>query len=90
MDKIQKARFINLSWDLLAYKLYYYYPEKVHPSWKHKLDIPDGDYDELEREYVQLCSTLGEPNTVESMVQLDLDRPSVQQVLKKYSQRRRK
>ena len=97
----ERARFIKLSWDLLAYKLYYYYPEKVHPSWHKKLDIPDSEYDELEREYLKLCLSLGEKNTVATkvllgdtfigpgMIELDFERPSVQQALKKHSKRRR-
>lgn len=98
----ERARFIKLSWDLIGYKFYYYYPEKVHPSWRRKLDIPDKEYDELEREYLKLCLSLGEKNTVATktfldntfvgpgMIELDFSRPSIQQAEKKYTQRRRK
>lgn len=96
-----KERFTQLSWDLLAYKLFYYYPEKVHPSWHEKLDIPDSDYDELEKEYLRLCLKLDTENytagqtEVDGVVvagkgqtQLDETRHSVQQTFKKYNRRR--
>lgn len=94
-------RFNYLSWRLLAHKLMYYYPEKVHPSWQKELDISDADYDALEQEYLRLCIKLGKPNTVagqstvdgetvsgDGMTQLDLSRPSVSLVLFKHSKRR--
>jgi hypothetical protein len=99
----KKARFINLSWDLLAYKLYYYFPEKVHSSWKFKLDIPDSEYDELEREYLRLCLELGQENTVAGqkqvdgkdvpgtgMTELDESRPSVRAAIQKHGRRRKR
>jgi len=85
-----KERHVKLSWDLIAYRLFYYYPEKVHSSWHKQLDIPDGDYDQLEREYISLCDKLNEPNTVAQGVELDFKRPSIALALSKYSKRRLK
>jgi hypothetical protein len=100
---MDKKRHIKLSWDLIGYKLYYYHPEKVHKSWHKYLDISDGDYDELEREYLRLCLKLGVDNTVagqtevdgkrvsgEGMQEIDFDRPSCQSALKKHSNRMRR
>lgn len=71
-------RYTKLSWDLLRYKVAYYcYDTSL---------VADATYDELEREYVALCKKLKKPNTVQSMVGVDLNRPSVQLVKDKLLQ----
>lgn len=40
--------------------------------------ISDSQYDLLERKYKRLCKLLNRPNTVQSMVGIDQERPSVQ------------
>jgi hypothetical protein len=96
-----EQKFIQLSWDLIGYKLFYYHPELVHDSWKSKLDIPDSTYDEKEKDYLRLCLKLEKENTVagqtkvdgrtvpgEGMTELDDSRPSVSLAKFKYSKRR--
>jgi hypothetical protein len=96
-----KQKHIQLSWELIGYKLMYYFPELVHESWHKTLDIPDSEYDEKEREYLRLCLELGYKNTVagqtsvdgkevdgEGMTELDTSRPSVSLAKHKYSRRR--
>jgi hypothetical protein len=99
MDKRQ--RHIKLSWDLIGYKMMYYTPEEVHTSWHQRLDIPDSEYDALEKEYLRLCLELDLENTVagqtsvdgkevkgKGMTELDLSRPSVKLAKQKFSKRR--
>lgn len=101
MSEDKEKRFVRLSWLLLGHKFMYYYPDKVHPSWKSKLAIPDSEYDELEKEYLRLCLELGYENTVAGqtrvdgvdvsgpgMTELDSTRPSVELVKSKYTKRR--
>ena len=87
-NQTHKQYFIELSWKLIAYRLAYYYPEKVHPSWKDSITITDSKYDYLERLYKSLCKLLNEPDTVASMVELDFSRPCVELAVKKYSTRK--
>lgn len=103
-DLVEKRReYIKLSWKIIGYKLMYYYPEQVHPSWHFDLDITDHIYDIREKEYLRLCLELDEPNTVagqtevdgvsvrgEGMTELDLEKPSVQLALSKYKRRKLK
>ena len=94
-------KHIQLSWDLIGYKMMYYYPEEVDTSWHKKLTVTDEAYDTLEKEYLRLCLELGIPNTVagqssvdgkevrgEGMTQIDLERPSVRLAKFKFSNRR--
>lgn len=47
-------KFFNSPLDnLIAYRIIYYYPEKVRESLHKYLEIPDGDYDQLEREFLK-------------------------------------
>lgn len=66
-----KKDFILLSWKLLEAKVLYY----LYPS---SSTMPDSEYDELEKSYVNYCTENDVPNTVQSMVGIDKDRPSVQ------------
>lgn len=61
--------FEKLSWELLRYKVAYYCFDTTL--------VADATYDKLEREYVKLCKKLKKPNTIQSMVGVDLNRPSV-------------
>jgi len=81
MKSITETRHIKLSWELLEHKVRYYILDS--PT------IQDAEYDKLEQEYVGLCEELGKPNTIQSMVGVDLKRPSVQEVIKKLTREER-
>jgi len=93
--EILRKRLLDVCWSIIEYKIYYYYPELVHPSWHKKLTIHDDLYDELERQYLRLCFALKCFNTnvhkvhfewqdnTHAMFEVDFDRPSVQLVLSK-------
>lgn len=94
---MMRQQLINLSWRLIEYKLMYYRPELVAMEHWDKLVIPDDIYDMLEKMYLRLCLELDLPNSLvhkdypefsnvkgEGMMEVDLNRPSVQLVLKKY------
>jgi hypothetical protein len=99
VPRISKARqrHIDLGWKIIEWKLMYYRPEMVHPSWRADLTISDEDYDEAEQDYLYHCAKYKLPNTVvhktypglekidyrHAMVEVDLSRPSVQLVVKK-------
>jgi hypothetical protein len=65
------ASFTKLSWQLLEAKIKYY-------QYPHMITMSDATYDILEKEYMQACIDLNQPNTIQSMVGVDLNRPSVQ------------
>lgn len=93
--ELWKAEYDWLSVRLIAWKIFYYRPEMVHPDWQRQLEIPDHEYDSWERVYLHHCKALGLPNTVvhkgypdyldidysKAMVEVDLDRPDVQKIL---------
>ena len=76
--------FAKLSWILLEHRVrYYHYDRPV---------ISDEQYDKLEQQYLKGCLELDQPNTLakptelvpgNGMIGLDLERPSVQNVLDK-------
>jgi hypothetical protein len=80
--------FVQISWKLLEYRLMYYHPDKVHPSWHDDLVILDSNYDQLEAEYKRLADELGVAKTVSDMVDFDFSRPSCQVVMKKLGKER--
>ncbi len=45
--------------------------------------VPDADYDRAERVYLKMCQHYGYHNTIQSMVGVDINRPSVQCVIGK-------
>ena len=85
-----RKRHAWLSWEIIKHKLLYYQPSKRYKS-KFKM-ISDDEYDQLEREYLELCIKLDLPNTVvhkdyagvsvrgEGMMEVDMERPSVRLV----------
>jgi len=80
--------FVQMSWKLLEYRLMYYHPDKVHPSWHDELTVPDSDYDLLEAQYKRVAEELGVVQTITHMVDFDLSRPSCKLVMKKLAKER--
>lgn len=80
---------ITLSWKLLEYRLMYYKPDMILNKHHKELEIPDSEYDKLERKYAKLCKKLKMKNSFEDMVGIDLTKPSVQLVLSKYGKKGR-
>lgn len=88
---------VTLGWKIIAWKVAYYAPERVHPTRRKDYEIDDEAYDKAEVRYLELCRALGLPNTVvhkgwpgyedlvteQTMVELDYERPSVRLVLSK-------
>lgn len=71
---MNKEEFAKLSWKLLEAKiLYYLFPLREN--------ISDIEYDKLEKEYLQYCNETDTLNTIQSMVGVDKERPSVQLVI---------
>jgi hypothetical protein len=68
--------FTKLCWTLLEAKVKYY----VYPSMDN---IPDSEYDRLEKLYTAYVEENGLPNTIQSMVGVDKTRPSIQLVIAK-------
>lgn len=75
--------FNYLSWFLIECKIIYYRPELFSGKFLAKMEISDHDYDRLERKYMRMCKLLKQPNTVQNMVEIDLNRPSVQLAIKR-------
>lgn len=71
-----EQEFIHLSWKLLESKVLYY----LFPC---RNGISDAEYDKLEQEYLKACKELNKENTVQSMVGVDQERPSVKLVINK-------
>jgi len=88
-----------LTWRIIEWKVAYYMPEKVHPTWGTKFEVADDIYDQSEIRYLELCRKLGLPNTLvhkgypgfedvdhsRAMFEVDLTRPSVQLVMRRMS-----
>lgn len=79
--------FAKLSWELLEHKVrYYYYDAPI---------ITDDEYDLLEIKYLNLCKEFDQENTLvhkqypgltvngQGMMEIDIDRPSVQAAIYK-------
>jgi hypothetical protein len=91
---------VALGWRLIEWKLAYYLPEKVHASWGSDFTVTDEEYDRAEVRYLELSRLLGLPNTIvhkgypgfedvdssDAMMEVDVKRPSVQLVLTKLGQ----
>lgn len=71
----KEQRHVQLSWQLLEYKCYYY----LMATSK----IDDYAYDMLEQEYDGLCLELNLPNSVGDMVDFDTNRPACKLVMLK-------
>lgn len=76
MKNLKQQRFIDISWKLIEAKILYY-------KFPCCVILSDSEYDSLEKEYLTLCKELKEPNTVQSMVGVDMSKPSVQTALVK-------
>jgi len=88
-----------LTWRIIEWKIAYYMPEKVHPTWGRHFEVDDDTYDAYEQRYLELCRLLKRPNTLvhkgwagfadvdhsQAMMEVDLERPSVQLVLRRMS-----
>lgn len=94
--KTKAGEHARLSWWLIERKVAYYKPEAVHSSWGDRYVATDEEYDQAERQYLELCRELGKENTLvhkgypgfeavpgSGMMEIDESRPSVQLVLKK-------
>jgi NAD-dependent DNA ligase len=68
-------RFVQLSWQILEHKCYYYVLSKPI--------ISDYEYDLLEKEYEALADKLKLPRSASDMVDFDANRPSCQRVMEK-------
>lgn len=78
-------RFIELSWKLLEYKLFYYRPDLVAKKYIKQLTISDNVYDSLENEYKWLARTFNMTPSVTDMVGFCIDKPCCRLVYSKYS-----
>lgn len=89
-------RYIELSYRLIECKICYYYPELIKEGYRAQLEVHDDIYDQMEREYIDLCIKLGKENTVshsgyrseevkgEGMFEVDFKRPAVHLVMRKW------
>jgi len=80
---MSKARYNELRWKILEYKLMYYSPEKVHKSRHKELTIQDIDYDSYEQEMLALDKDLGLNNG--KIVDFPFNSPSGLLVISKLS-----
>ncbi len=101
---LDSAEFRELSWDLIGYKLAYYYPEKLTEEALRRFEITDAEYDSKEVRYLELCRGLNKPNTLVhkeypsfedidfsgAMMEVDFKRSSVQLVLNRFGKDIRK
>lgn len=60
----QHKRQVYLTWNIIRFKLMYYYPELVDEEFKKPLAISDERYDKLKTEYLGLCIKLGVDNNI--------------------------
>ena len=82
-------RRVDLSWAIIEAKILYYDPKELPESFVERKLPSDARYDAMEREYLDLCVALNQPNTVvhkeyaglrprgAGMFELDWERPSV-------------
>lgn len=63
-----REKFYKLQWKVWKYKLFYYFPDKVHASWHQDLQVTDQEYDGIEQEYKTLAGTLGMDTRASTMV----------------------
>jgi hypothetical protein len=95
----EEKEHIKLCWELIEYKITYYYPNLVDDSRILDYTIEDDLYDQKELRYLELCRLLKYTNTIvhksypgyedlnteRAMFEVDFSRPSVQLVLSKLS-----
>lgn len=89
-----ETELAHLSWRIIEWKVQYYRPDLVHESWGNEFIIDDATYDAHELRYLELCRITKSPNTLvhkgypgyddyaNAMLELDMERPSVQRVIK--------
>ena len=77
-------RQVYLSWNLVRFKIFYYYPELVDEEYHKTLKIEDAQYDKLKAEYLALCTSLMVDNTIvgTAMQEVDFDKSIVKATLK--------
>lgn len=94
----RKNHLVDLAWQLIEYKIAYYYPELIRPDLLKGLQVPDSHFDQLTEDYLKLCIKLGIPNTVchsgpenlmrqvsgDGMMEVDFTRPCVHLIMRKY------
>lgn len=59
-----RIRWNTLGMQIVAHKIMYYHPEKVHESWEEELIITDEAYDAKEVEFLKLCRLLDYSNII--------------------------
>jgi hypothetical protein len=94
------GRLIQLEGVISSARLMYYYPERVNKDWHEEITISDEQYEEYEKEYLDLCFKLNKPNyyvpkntgyknwnTIDhkAVIGVDFNRPSIMKLLNKYS-----
>jgi hypothetical protein len=95
-QKALQSEYTALCWWLIERKVAYYMPEAVHSTRMKDMVVSDDIYDQQEKRYLTLCRELGRNNTIvhkghpgfedvpgDGMMEVDVERPSVQLVLKK-------
>lgn len=95
-NKAGYRRYVELTYQLIEYKIMYYYPELIKEGYHPGLEISDDAYDALEVEYLKLCKELGQKNTVvhksysglkvdgPGMFEVDFTRPVVHLIMRKF------
>lgn len=65
---------MTLEEKIIAYRIMYYYPEKVRAELQDKFTVPDSVYDALERQ-------LPAENSIREMIEVNFKLPICQKVL---------
>lgn len=84
-----KETFIQLGWEILEHKFAYYHPDKLHPSWKASIVVPDEVYDAKEADYRDIAKALSLPPTAADAVDFPIDKPCGRLVMSKLTKRAR-
>lgn len=95
---VDEQRWIKLSYQLIEYRIMYYYPHLIREVYHEGLTIHDSIYDQYEIEYLELCDKLKVKNTVvhcryekyehlgPGMMEVDFRRPVVHLIMRKYGE----
>lgn len=77
--------FKLLGWAIIEWRIQYFKPNIVHPSWGDTYMIPDVMYELAEGLYRKYAERLGVPTYTIDMIELDESRGSVRMAISKLS-----
>jgi hypothetical protein len=63
----EEKEFAALSWKLIEWKVAYYFPEKVHKTWRKDCEVSDETYDAAEVRYLTLVRKLREQRAADPL-----------------------